>query len=165
MSNEVPSSRYISMIWSLLVCMLADKNWTNKHFLCMISLYFLELKIWIDIEIACSELNFFSWLRGIILCMKCDGRFALLRFMFYWMWANVFYGCFFFFWNLWLTWQQNGWIPSYMTKILGIWQVRHENVNAEFTLYMINFWELDRSDMLTKMVEFCLHMTNFLGIW
>ena len=79
MSNEVPSSRYISMIWSLIVCVLADKNWKNKHFLCMISLYFWELKIRIDIGIACSELNFFPWPRGIILCMKCDRRFMLLR--------------------------------------------------------------------------------------
>ena len=79
MSNAVPSLRYISMIWSLIVCVLADKNWKNKHFLCMISLYFWELKIRIDIGIACSELNFFPWPRGIILCMKCDRRFALLR--------------------------------------------------------------------------------------
>ena len=27
---------------------------------------------------------------------------------------------------------------------------------------MTNFLEFDRSDMLTKMVEFSLHMTNFL---
>ena len=127
LSDEVPSSRYISMIWSLLVCMLADKNWTNKHFLCMISLYFLELQIWIDIEIACSELNFFSWLRGIILCMKCDGRFALLRFMFYRMWANVFYGCFFFF---------------------GIYDW-HDNKMDEFHHTWPKFWEFDRSDMKT----------------
>ena len=79
MSNEVPSLRYILMIWSLIVCVLADKNWKNKHFLCMISLYFWELKIRIDIGIACSELNYFPWPRGIILCMKCDRRFALLR--------------------------------------------------------------------------------------
>ena len=79
MSNEVTSSRYILMIWSLIVCVLADKNWKNKHFLCMISLYFWELKIRIDIGIACSELNFFPWPRGIILCMKCDRRFMLLR--------------------------------------------------------------------------------------
>ena len=79
MSNEVTSSRYILMIWSLIVWVLADKNWKNKHFLWMISLYFWELKIRIDIGIACSELNFFPWPRGIILCMKCDRRFALLR--------------------------------------------------------------------------------------
>ena len=33
------------------------------------------------------------------------------------------------------------------------------------TLFMTNFLGFEKFDMLTKMVEFLLHMTNIFGIW
>ena len=127
LSNEVTSSRYILMIWSLIVCVLADKNWKNKHFLCMISLYFWELKIRIDIGIACSELNFFPWPRGIILCMKCYRRFALLRLCDSPNVSKCFLWIIFFF-------------------FFGIYDW-HDDEMDEFCHTWPKFWEFNKSDM------------------
>ena len=108
------------------------------------------------------SLVFFPWPGSIVLSVKYDRRFALLGCVVHRMWANVFYGNFFF---RFMTDMTTKWL-NFVIHDQNFGNLTRRTWNFKrCTLYMTNFLGFEKSDMLTKMVEFSLHMTNFLGIW